>query len=83
MEKLNPKTGRWEKVPGKIPKDAREFTVPKLKEGEDYKFRVMAENENGTSEPLETERSTKAKNPFGRRIYDIKLKRRVAMYSRR
>ena len=65
-EKLNTKKGVWEKVPGTIPKDAEEAVVPKLKEGEDYKFKVMAENENGTSEPLETERPVKAKNPFGK-----------------
>ncbi|KAK2158172.1 hypothetical protein LSH36_175g03003 [Paralvinella palmiformis] len=66
IEKLNTKKGVWEKVPGTIPRDADEAVVPKLKEGEDYKFRVMAENENGTSEPLETERPVKAKNPFDR-----------------
>lgn len=68
IEKLNTKKGVWEKVPGTIPRDADEAVVPKLKEGEDYKFRVMAENENGTSEPLETERPVKAKNPFGERF---------------
>ena len=63
---MNPKNGRWEKVPGTIPPDQTECVVPKLKEGEDYMFRVMAENKNGTSEPLETKHPTKAKNPFGK-----------------
>ena len=49
-----------------VPKDAKEFVVPKLKEGEAYKFRVMAENANGVSEPLETQKATTAKNPFGK-----------------
>ena len=40
-------------------------TIPKLKEGHDYDFRVIAENQNGQSEPLETESSVTAKNPFG------------------
>ena len=63
---MNPKNGRWEKVPGTIPPDQTECLVPKLKEGEEYMFRVMAENKNGTSEPLETKHPTKAKNPFGK-----------------
>ena len=42
-----------------------EFKVPKLKEGEDYKFRVRAENDQGVSEPLESEKSVRIKNPFG------------------
>ena len=58
--------GQWEKVPGTVPADATEFRVTKLKEGEEYKFRVSAENDLGTSEPLETDRATKAKNPFGK-----------------
>jgi hypothetical protein len=66
LEKMNTKKGVWEKVPGTIPKDAEEAVVPKLKEGEDYKFRVTADNENGPSEPLETDRAVKAKNPFGK-----------------
>ena len=66
MEKLNPKTGNWERVSDFVPKDAKECVVPKLKEGEEYKFRVMAENANGVSEPLETLKATKAKNPYGK-----------------
>ncbi len=64
---MNPKNGRWEKVPGTISPDKREFLVPKLKEGEEYMFRVMAENKHGTSEPLETTKPTKAKNPYGKK----------------
>ncbi len=62
---MNPKTGKWEKVSSFIPKDATSFVVPKLKEGEDYKFRVMAENDHGLSEPLVTDTATRAKNPYG------------------
>lgn len=62
---MNPKTGKWEKAGGNLPPDAREFKVPKLKEGEEYKFRVKAENDLGQSEPLESEDAMKVKNPFG------------------
>ena len=48
---MNPKTGKWEKVSGNVPPDATEFVVPKLQEGEDYKFRVKAESAEGSSEP--------------------------------
>ena len=65
IEKQNTKTGDWEKVTSFVPSDATEAVVPKLKEGESYKFRVLAENSQGLSEPLETERATKAKNPYG------------------
>lgn len=40
------------------------ITIPKLKEGHEYDFRVIAENLNGLSEPLETEKPIIAKNPF-------------------
>ena len=56
-----------------MPKDATEFVVPKLKEGLEYKFRVMAENAQGLSEPLETERGVVAKNPFGRVLIPVSL----------
>ena len=42
------------------------MTLTKLKEGQEYEFRVMAENANGLSEPLVTDRSVLVKNPFGR-----------------
>ena len=60
------KHGGWEKVSSFVPKDAKQFMVPKLKEGERYKFRLTAENKNGSSEPLETEAATLAKNPYGK-----------------
>jgi len=62
---MNPKTGKWEKAGANLPPDVTEFKVPKLKEGEEYKFRVKAENDLGQSEPLESEDATKVKNPFG------------------
>ncbi|ESO03551.1 hypothetical protein HELRODRAFT_191869 [Helobdella robusta] len=64
LEKQNVSTGKWEPISGTIPPDVHEFKIPKLKEGEDYKFRVRAENELGPSEPLETEKSVLIKNPF-------------------
>lgn len=66
IEKQSAKTGKWEKVSSFVPKDAKSFQVTKLKEGEKYKFRVTAENRNGPSEPLETETTTLAKNPYGK-----------------
>ncbi|XP_064634017.1 twitchin-like isoform X9 [Lineus longissimus] len=62
VEKMDQATGTWEKVSEYVP--GTTVNVPKLKEGHQYKFRVMAENSQGRSEPLETERATTAKNPF-------------------
>ena len=62
---MNTKTGKWETLTPTAAPDAREFRVPKLKEGDEYKFRVMAENDQGLSEPLESTKPTKVKNPFG------------------
>lgn len=41
-----------------------QFKVPKLKEGQSYEFRVMAENAIGISEPIEVEAPVVAKNPY-------------------
>lgn len=62
VEKLDTATGRWVPV-GRTSEP--EMDVKGLQEGCEYKFRVKAVNDEGESEPLETERATLAKNPFG------------------
>lgn len=62
VEKLDTATGRWVPV-GRTTEP--EMDVKGLQEGSEYKFRVKAINDEGESEPLETERATLAKNPFG------------------
>ena len=54
LEKLDKATGWWMPV-GKAPADATDFDVKGLSEGPEYQFRVKAVNEEGESEPLETE----------------------------
>lgn len=44
------------------------LTVTGLTPGKEYKFRVTAVNAEGESEPLQTEESIIAKNPFGIRL---------------
>lgn len=71
LEKMDTKTGLW--VPcGKIdaPTDGDENTeikvpVKGLEEGQRYQFRVKAINDEGASEPLTTDGSILAKDPFG------------------
>lgn len=65
IEKMDTKTGKWVRV-GKVPSDKLEFDVTGLNPGSEYKFRVTAVNDEGDSEPLETERGIIAKNPFGK-----------------
>ena len=62
VEKLDKNTGRW--VPVGRTNDT-EMDVKGLQEGHDYEFRVKALNEEGESEPLVTDGSITAKNPYG------------------
>ena len=43
--------------------------VPRLTEGTQYEFRVMAENLQGRSEPLEGDHPIVAKNGYGKEYY--------------
>lgn len=43
--------------------------VENLVPGQEYKFRVMAVNAEGDSEPLDADHAIIAKNPFGQYIY--------------
>lgn len=62
VEKLDMQTGRWVPV-GRSQKP--EMEVKGLQEGHEYNFRVKAVNDEGESEPLQTDASIIAKNPFG------------------
>lgn len=61
VEKLDKQTGRW--VPVGRTNDT-EMDVKGLQEGHEYDFRVKAVNDEGESEPLETDKSIIAKNPY-------------------
>ena len=65
IEKMDKATGRWVRV-GKVKGDKEDFTVTGLDEGHEYEFRVTAVNDEGESEPLQTDKSILAKNPFGK-----------------
>ncbi len=60
------KTGGGQWIPAliNIPPGSTVATVPKLIEGHEYEFRIMAENAQGLSEPLKTEKPVRAKAPF-------------------
>ncbi|CAF0817484.1 unnamed protein product, partial [Didymodactylos carnosus] len=62
VEKRDKKSGDWIRVNDAV--IGTQVTIPKLKEGHEYEFRVMAENSNGLSEPLVTEKAVHVKNPF-------------------
>lgn len=66
VEKLD--KGRWVPV-GRTTEP--EMDVKGLQEGNDYKFRVKAVNDEGESEPLETDGFITAKNPFGNSNLEI------------
>lgn len=63
VEKLDKATGRWVPV-GRADPDETEFDVKGLQEGHEYQFRVKAINDEGESEPLETDGTIIAKNPY-------------------
>ncbi|UYV65935.1 unc-22 [Cordylochernes scorpioides] len=61
IEKMDTDTGRW--VQHAVTKDPT-AEIAGLIPGKDYKFRVKAVNAEGESEPLETDKSILAKNPY-------------------
>lgn len=69
VEKRDKKSGEWVRCSDQV--RGTEVTVSKLKEGQEYEFRVMAENANGLSEPLVTDRPVLVKNPFSESDYNI------------
>lgn len=63
VEKYDKDQKRWVPV-GRTPGNETELDVKGLQEGHEYQFRVRAVNEEGESEPLTTEGSIIAKNPY-------------------
>ncbi|XP_077869357.1 immunoglobulin superfamily member 22-like, partial [Saccoglossus kowalevskii] len=62
IEKRETGTTTWQKV-STFAKSTT-YEVPNLEEGVEYSFRVLAENEYGVSDPLDTSRPVTAKNPY-------------------
>ena len=56
--------GQWIPAVINVPPGTTIATVPKLIEGHEYEFRIMAENSQGLSEPLKTDKPIKAKAQF-------------------
>lgn len=63
VEKRDTRSGVWVPVSSFVV--GTSLVVPKLQEGHDYEFRVMAENQFGRSEPLVTDRPVTAKDSYG------------------
>lgn len=63
VEKQDVQTGKW--VPaGFVDPDKTSHEITGLEPNKKYNFRVKAVNEEGESEPLETDTATLAKNPY-------------------
>lgn len=63
IEKKTKGSPFWEEA-GKVPGDATKATVPNLKEGEEYEFRIVAINKAGPSDPSDPSKSVVAKPRF-------------------
>lgn len=63
VEKRDTRTNTW--IPVSAFVTGTSITVPKLTEGHEYEFRVMAENAFGRSDSLNTDEPVLAKDPFG------------------
>jgi titin len=64
IEKRENSKGKWTPV-DRVGKGITELDVKRLQEGQEYYFRVKAENKKGISEALETEASVVPKSLFG------------------
>ena len=65
VEKKDQYSSRWTRV-NRVPILETEMTVPDLKEGLEYEFRVSAENKAGVGRTSEPTRPTVIKPPFGK-----------------
>ncbi len=77
VEKKLKNSDKWERVHEFV--GGTSCAINKLKEGQEYEFRVIAENQFGLGEPLVTEKPVLAKNPFGR-IADYLFKKIIFAY---
>ena len=75
VEKMDKASGRWVPVSRTDP-NVTECPVKGLQEGHEYLFRVKAVNDEGESEPLESDAAIQAKDPYGEagrsaRLHDL------------
>ena len=79
IEKMDLATGKWVRAGHKVKVgpdgETIEANITGLNPGSQYKFRVAAVNDEGTSDHLESERPTVAKNPYGKFLRHFKMAR--------
>lgn len=75
IEKMDVTSGRWVPV-SVVDPDKTEQTITGLEPGKKYEFRVKAVNEEGESEPLQTDTAILAKNPYGKKK---RMRRRIGI----
>lgn len=80
IEKCEAGKNVWTKV-GDVDKEVESFCAQKLQQNVDYLFRIVARNEIGSSEPLESE-PIKTRSLFGKEksmIIFILLKKKICI----
>ena len=71
IEKMDVTTGRWMPA-GFVDPEKTEQEIKGLEPGHKYEFRVKAVNDEGESEPLESDHSILAKNPYGKNFGNLR-----------
>ncbi len=70
VERRDANRSTWSRI-GEVGKDTLSYKAKKLLEGNEYYFRVAAENAVGTGSFITTDDALKAKLPFGKSCYTI------------
>ena len=73
VEKKDKFSPRWTRVNQDAVTDTK-FTVPGLVQGEEYQFRIVAQNKAGAGKPSESTGPTIAKSPFSKFLPNPYLK---------